>query len=278
MSDTTSWLEYIKAGDDASLAFIPSVPESVDEEVLEIEGATVYVHRAPDVVEGGPIYLSLHPGGLINMGGEVCRRIGALSALSMGMEVWSVDYRMPPIHPFPAGLDDSVAVYRHLVATKDPEDIFVSGVSAGGNIAAATLLLAKDEGLPMPAALYLGTPELDLTESGDTFQTLADADRALASLKHVNQLYAAGQDLTHPYLSPLFGDVSGFPPTLLSSGTRDIFLSTTVRMHCKLRDAGVLADLVVFEAMPHAGFSGGTPEDLQLQEEIRRFIHGHRRA
>ncbi|MGH7823320.1 MAG: alpha/beta hydrolase fold domain-containing protein, partial [Candidatus Binatia bacterium] len=89
-------------------------------------------------------------------------------------------------------------------------------------------------------------------------------------------LYANGHDLSHPYLSPLFGDVSGFPPTFLQSGTRDLFLSNTARMHRKLRSAGVDAELHVFEAMPHGGF-GGAPEDVEIIVEVQRFLERHRR-
>lgn len=99
-------------GDEASLAFLHAVSDVVEERREEADGAALYVHRRSDVAEGGPIYLNLHPGGLINMGGEVCRRIGELSAETMGVEVWSVDYRMPPEHPFPAGLDDCGTVAR----------------------------------------------------------------------------------------------------------------------------------------------------------------------
>ncbi|WP_223694862.1 alpha/beta hydrolase [Leifsonia poae] len=276
LGDTEDWLAHIRAADESILAVIPPVSEALNEDIRDVGGVQVFVHRSPSVREGGPVCLTMHPGGLINMGGEVCRRLGALSALSMEMEVWSVDYRMPPLYPFPAGWDDAVAVYRHLVERRDPKDVFVSGVSAGGNLAAATLLRATDESLPMPAALYLGTPQLDLTESGDSFQVNAHADRALASLEQVNLLYAAGHDLAHPYLSPLFGDVDDFPPTLLSTGTRDLFLSNTVRMHRKLRESGVRAELLVFEAMPHAGFSGATPEDIELSLEVIQFVAAHR--
>ncbi|MGN6620152.1 MAG: alpha/beta hydrolase, partial [Sphingomonas sp.] len=81
-----------------------------------------------------------------------------------------------------------------------------------------------------------------------------------------------GADLADPYLSPLFGDLRGFPPTFLQTGTRDLFLSNTVRMHRTLRKADVEAELHVFEAMPHGGFMGGTPEDYEVEAEIRRFI------
>ena len=91
----------------------------------------------------------------------------------------------------------------------------------------------------MPAAVVLATPEVDLTESGDSFQTNLGVDSILGSLMPVNELYAAGHDLAHPYLSPLFADLTGFPPTILTTGTRDLFLSNTVRMHRALRRAGI---------------------------------------
>jgi acetyl esterase/lipase len=118
------------------------------------------------------------------------------------------------------------------------------------------------------------TPEVDLTESGDSFQTNLGLDGVLTeSLMPANRLYAAGHDLAHPYLSPLFGDFTkGFPPTLLSTGTRDLFLSNTVRMHRALRRAGVPAELHVLEAAPHGGFMGAAPEDRELDLEVRRFV------
>ena len=179
---------------------------------------------------------------------------------------------MPPDHPYPAALDDCLAVYRALLEVRAPDRIVVGGASAGGNLAAALMLRARDEGLPLPAALVLLTPEVDLTESGDSFRTNLGIDTVLVrSLADANALYAGGHDLTDPYLSPLFGDVAGFPPTFLQTGTRDLFLSNTVRMHRKLRAAGVDAELHVFEAMPHGGF-WGAPEDTEMAEEVRRFL------
>ncbi len=117
------------------------------------------------------------------------------------------------------------------------------------------------------------TPELDLTESGDSFNTLMGLDTVLTErLMPVNLVYAAGADLEHPYLSPLFGDVAGYPPTLIQAGTRDIFLSNAVIMHRKLRRAGVRAELHVWEGMPHGGFSGLTAEDREVSAELQAFI------
>jgi monoterpene epsilon-lactone hydrolase len=130
----------------------------------------------------------------------------------------------------------------------------------------------------MPAALVLPTPAVDLTESGDTFQTLDGVDGGLRSQMAVNLLYANGHDLTDPYVSPLFADLSGFPPTFLSTGTRDLLLSNTVRMHRKLLAAGIEVELHIFEAMPHSGFGGTTPEDVELDAAIRAFLDEHRRT
>jgi acetyl esterase/lipase len=180
---------------------------------------------------------------------------------------------MPPDHPYPTPLDDCLAAYRFLLTERPAERVVVAGASAGGNLAAAMLLRAREDGLPMPGALVLLSPEVDLTESGDTFATNVGVDYVLLDgLGQSIALYAGGHDLTDPLLSPLFGDLTGFPPTFLQSGTRDLFLSNTVRMHRALRDHGVDAELHVWEAMPHGGFFGTTPEDEQVSTELERFL------
>jgi acetyl esterase/lipase len=135
------------------------------------------------------------------------------------------------------------------------------------------VLKSRDLGLPLPSAVGLFSPEVDLTESGDTFQTNRDIDVVLhGSLAATNALYANGHDLADPYVSPLFGDFAkGFPPTFVQSGTRDLFLSNSVRIHRRLRDAGIDAELHVWEALPHA-FFGGAPEDKELHAEFTRFL------
>jgi len=177
------------------------------------------------------------------------------------------------------GVPDLVITPRGTAAV-DPRDVIVGGSSAGGNLAAALILRARDEGLPLPAAAVLLTPEVDLTESGDSFHTNLGLDSVLtARLMPTNLLYADGHDLAHPYLSPLFGDFTkGFPPTFLQAGTRDLFLSNAVRMHVALREAGVPADLYVLEGAPHGGFFGTAPEDDQLDRVVRRFVDEHWRT
>lgn len=190
------------------------------------------------------------------------------------MRTVSVDYRMPPDHPFPAGLEDAIEAYRMALERFNPENVVVCGGSAGAGLAAAFVLKARDIGLPLPGACVLVSPEADLTESGDTFETNIFVDVVLTErLTDSIALYADGHDLRDPYLSPLFGDFSkGFPPTILISGTRDLFLSNTVMMHRKLVSAGVEAELHVWEAMPHGGFFGAS-EDVDVLAEQVRFIH-----
>jgi len=243
---------------------------------MQVEQAIVHV-ATPDVpFDPDHALIDLHGGAFVFGGGEACKVGASRQAEQHAVRCYGVDYRMPPEHPFPAALNDCLAVYRLAVQRHGPSRISVIGRSAGGNLAAALLLRARAEGLPMPASLVLLSPEVDLTESGDSVQTNQLIDVVLPRpLMASNLLYANGRALAEPYLSPLFGDLHGFPPTFLQSGTRDLFLSNTVRMHRALLRAAVAAELHVFEAMPHGGFSGSTPEDRELDAEVRRFVRAH---
>ena len=245
----------------------------------EIAGVVVHVATPvePQASRREWLRITVHGGGLAYMGGSFARAEAALVALHTGCEAWSVDYRMPPDHPYPAAVDDVVEVYRAALAARAPGRIAISGASAGGNLAAAAVLKARDLGLPLPGALGLFTPECDLTESGDSFATNLDVDNVLPGpMPEEIALYADGADLRHPYLSPLFGDFApGYPPTQIQTGTRDLLLSNSVRMHRALRAAGVTADLHVWEAMPHGGFGPDAPENADARREFNDFLERH---
>lgn len=245
-------------------------------ETIMLGGATVHLATPADPGADDRALLDIHGGALVYGGGEACRLGACLQAAQHGVRCYAIDYRMPPEHPYPAALDDCLAAYRALLERYRADAIVVSGLSAGGNLAAALALRARDEGLPLPGALVLLSPEIDLTESGDTFETNRLVDVILpVPLMPTNLLYAAGHDLADPYLSPLFGDFSkGFPPTFLQAGTRDLFLSNTARLHRALRQANTPTELHIFEGMPHGGF-GGAPEDEELAAEVRRFVAKH---
>jgi acetyl esterase/lipase len=274
LDDAEGWRRHIAASDAMIMQMFMGGRNNVPCQVSDYSrgGATAY-ELIPDGVRADDrrVYLDIHGGALIMGAGEVCKAMALSSATMVGARVIAVDYRMPPDHPYPASLDDCVAVYRALLEERDPAEIIVGGGSAGGNLCAAMLLRARDEGLPMPAAAVLVSPEVDLTESGDTFHTNAGID-GMGSLMQANLLYAGGEDLAHPYLSPLFGDFTkGFPPTLITAGTRDVFLSNAVRLHRALRAAGVEAELHILEAAAHGAFGGTSPEEAALDRDIRRF-------
>jgi acetyl esterase/lipase len=279
--DIDGWRRYA-AEQDATVAAImgdrvAAVP--ADTSLIDVDGVRVYEvvpHGFP--ADDTRVYLDIHGGGFVMGGGDCCRIMALNSMRQSGVRMWAIDYRMPPDHPYPAALDDCLTVYRALLRTRRPEDIIVGGGSAGGNLSAALVLRARDEGLPMPGAVVLLTPGIDFTEGGDSFHTNAGLDPILrrSGATALHDLYADGHDLTDPYISPIFGDYTkGFPPTILTTGTRDLFLSNTVRMHRMLRNAGVEAELHVQEAAGHGGFFGLAPEDDELVALVRYFVDTH---
>ena len=197
------------------------------------------------------------------------------------MKVIAVDYRMPPEAYFPAALDDAVTVYKAAIEMVPPANVAVFGSSAGGALTLEMMLRAKQEGLPMPGAIAPGTPMSDVTKQGDSFQTNAMVDNVLVSpdgfCDAATRFYANGHDLKDPLLSPIYGDVRGFPPTILTTGTRDLLLSNTVRMHRALRQAGTEAVLQVFEGQSHAQFyrDDRVPEVKEAFDEIGMFFNRH---
>lgn len=273
--DFTAWMNLKAAANAQYAAMMTEMAGSLQSSVstINVEQATIHI-ATPNAPEIAPhALIDLHGGAFVVGGGEACRVGTCRQADQHQIRCFGVDYRMPPEHPYPAALDDCVAAYRYVLERYAPGDISICGRSAGGNLAAAMLLRSRDEGLPMPASLVLLSPQVDLTESGDSFQTNEMIDVVLPrGLGSNNALYAGDADISDPYLSPLLGELHGFPPTFLQTGTRDLFLSNTVRMHRALHKAGVKTELHVFEAMPHGGFMGGTPEDTELEKEIRRFI------
>jgi epsilon-lactone hydrolase len=196
-------------------------------------------------------------------------------------KVISVDYRMPPEGYFPAALDDVENVYKAVLKTNDAKNVGVFGTSAGGALVLELMLRAKQEGLRMPGAIAPGTPMSDITKKGDSFYTNEKVDNVLVSrdgfCDAAAVVYAHGHDLNDPLLSPVYGDMHGFPPAILTTGTRDLLLSNTVRVHRKLREAGVEAQLEVFDGMSHAQYQmdDRIPETKEAFGEITEFFDKH---
>jgi acetyl esterase/lipase len=152
------------------------------------------------------------------------------------------------------------------------------GTSAGGALTLEMVLRARQDGLPLPGAIAPGTPMSDVTKTGDSFYTNEKVDNVLVSRDGFCQaatiIYAQGHDLSDPLLSPVYGDMHGFPPAILTTGTRDLLLSNTVRVHRKLLRSGVPAILEVFEGESHAQyqFDDTVPETSEAFTEIGAFF------
>jgi acetyl esterase/lipase len=225
--------------------------------------------------------IHMHGGCYVLNPGEAGLPEAVMMAGLGGYRVISVDYRMPPEAYFPAALDDGMAVYRDTLKSTPAKNIAIFGTSAGGALTLEMVLKAKQVGLPVPAAIAPGTPMSDVTKVGDTFYTNEMVDNVLVSRDGFcdagAKVYAAGHDMKDPLLSPVYGDMAGFPPTILTSGTRDLLLSNTVRVHRKLRQAGVEAVLQVYEGQSHAHYlrDDSAPETKEVFGEIAAFFDRH---
>ena len=228
------------------------------------------------------IFVHLHGGAYTFSAGMAGMYEAILLANYLQIPVISVDYRMPPDHPFPAALADAVLVYEQLLKKYPDHQFYLGGTSAGGGLSMATVLKLKDENIPLPSAIFAGTPWTDLSKTGDSYYIFEGIDRILVQYEGVLEesalLYADGKDLKDPYLSPVYGDLSNFPPTFLLSGTRDMFLSNTVRADRKLKDAGVDTELVVLEGQSHADYLvvPNAPESIAAFQDLKEFLIRYR--
>ena len=252
-----------------------ALPVRVEE--YDISGVVVRritPHNQP-AQKAGQIVMEMHGGAyLLYAGVAGLTRALKFSALS-GYSVLALDYRMLPDDPYPAALNDALAVYEALLGDFTPDRIGLFGTSAGGNLATCLCLALEERKLPQPAALVLNSPWTDMRPSGDTFMTLETIDPALYTyhgvIEEAAKLYAGGRDLSDPCLSPLYGRLPDkFPDTLLISGTRDLLLSDASRFHMKLRTENRPSELLVYEGMWHA-FSD-TPEEDDLFHHMSRFF------
>ena len=252
----------------------------VKSETMTVNGVQAYLVTPADLPaeNRNRLLVHIHGGCYVLQGGEAATTEAIYMAGFGRFKVLSVDYRRPPEFPYPAALDDSVAVWKGALKMADPKNMAIFGTSAGGALTLSTVLRARQEKLALPAAIAPGTPMSDLTGAGDSFHANFMVDNVLVGIGRCDAMaeyYAHGHDLKDPMLSPIYGDMHGFPPTILTTGTRDLLLSSTVRVHRKLRQSGVEAVLQVFEAQSHAQYNRETPEGREAFEEIARFFDKH---
>jgi epsilon-lactone hydrolase len=181
-----------------------------------------------------------------DLASQVGRRTGA--------KVISVDYRLAPEHPYPAAVDDALAAYEALLQDgARPSDIVFAGESAGGGLAIATLVNARDHGLPLPAAAFVMSPYADLTLGGTTMRTKHEVDPLLSreNLQPRVTDYTAGQDAAAGLISPVFADLSGLPPLIIQAGSHEVLLDDAVRLAGQAAAADVEVTLDITPRVPH---------------------------
>lgn len=200
----------------------------------------------------GPLLINFHGGGFVVDSGSLTETITIAGVT--GLPVAAVLYRLAPEHPYPAAVDDALAVYRAALDERPADRIAVFGTSAGAVLTVQLLARLKREGLPLPAAAGVFSGAGEAARVGDCEAYLPPLVPG-KTLPDVLADYVGDADRRDPAVSPQFGDLAGLPPMLLMTSTRDQLLSHTASLHLALLDAGVAAELRVYEGMPHAFWS-----------------------
>ena len=252
------------------------VPDDVLVREVSAGGVPAHWLAAPGA-DADRVLLFLHGGGYelgsLRSDGELAARLGRAS----GMRVLLPEYRLAPEHPFPAAIDDVLAAWRWLCTDQglSTRSIAVAGDSAGGGLAVALLVAARDAGEAMPAAAVLMSPTVDLSSSGASMTERVDQDPISTPdmLRQFAADYLAGADPRTPLASPLFASLSGLPPLLVQVGTADLLLSDSERLARTAAEAGVDVSLEIGEGLPHVyQIMLGTPEAAEATEHIGTFL------
>ncbi|MGM7678617.1 alpha/beta hydrolase [Microbacterium sp. A94] len=246
--------------------------ESVDGVGVEMEWAIAENASADAAV------LYLHGGGYSIGSIAAYRDHCARLSVTTGVPVLSVGYRLAPEHPYPAALDDARLAYDWLLGQGISADrIVVSGDSAGGGLSLALMLALRDDSRPLPAGAVLLSPLADMAHTGDSVHERAHVDPIVTPAgSHAYSTRYLGEDgdFDTPYASPVYADLSGLPPVLVTVGTDELLFDDSVRVVRKIRDAGGSADLDVWPKMIHIFpfFASQVPESKRAMDYIARFM------
>ncbi len=236
---------------------VPALKVATAKQDKRFETAVLYLH--------GGAYVLGAPKGYRNVAGHI--------ALASGADVFAIDYRMAPEHPYPAAVDDAVSAYQWLLAQGyAPGKIAIGGDSAGGGLTLAAALALREQGAPLPCALVLISPWADLTLSGKTIQTQARADAMLREswLARSAAQYMGDTPRDHPGGSPLFADLAGLPPLLVHTGKDEILLDDSTRLVEKAQAAGVQVNHKIYADLWHVFHlhAGIMPESAAALDDL----------
>jgi epsilon-lactone hydrolase len=269
--------QMIASTDAARIAWTKICPNTIVED--RIAGVPVRIVTPAEIPAANrdKVFINIHGGGFNADSGSYAESIPIASYA--GVKVVSVMYRLAPEHPFPAGIDDVIAVYKELLKTFKPEHIAIYGTSAGAVMTGETAVKLKQLGVPLPAALGIFSGIGDFAHSGDTssfFNSSGLRGHLDPPSDPHDPYYIGGIDPKDPVLSPMYADLHGMPPALFVSGTRDMLLSGTSNLHRAFLRAGDEASLVVFDAMPHAfWYNASLPESIEASHIMAAFLLKH---
>lgn len=252
-------------------------PEDVTfEEITVNNNSSVWI-KTPNSVKDR-VVLYLHGGGYVIGSINTHKALGYRISRASKSRVLLIDYRLAPEHPYPAALEDSVAAYKWLIDEEgiDPQNIVISGDSAGGGLTAATLLKLRDTGVALPAGGVLLSPWTDLDITGDSIKTKRRLDPIVdaSGLFFMANLYIKDEDPKNPYISPLYAELNGLPTLLIQVGSAEILLDDSTRFSEKAKSAGVDVTLEVWDDLVHVfqALALWVPEGEQAIEKIGEFI------
>ena len=246
-----------------------------------IDGVPVLRLRPPQHCDHGLMLLYTHGGSYIYLSAATSLIVPSLIAVATGHEVISIDYTIAPRGNWTTATNEVLTVWNALLrGGMKPKATGIFGDSAGGGLAVGSVLKMRDEGLPLPGAIYLLSPWADLTGIGDTVATLADADPSIRAefMTWGANAYANPSCQKHPYVSPVYGNYAKpFPPTLIQAGTREVLLSDAIRQYQAISAGGKTAVLDIYEGMPHVfqALLIDTPEDEAAVTRAAQFFNKH---
>jgi acetyl esterase/lipase len=284
LDDLESWKVVQKQFEARGLERSKPLLERLQPTVTEMElGAVPVLEIKPrGWTDNGKLMIYIHGGAYTLYSARSTLGSAAVMAEATGLRVISIDYTLAPHAQWQESTDQVVRVFKALVERGHAmRDMGIYGDSAGGAMAAGAVLKMRNEGLGMPAVVVLWSPWSDITETGDTYQTLKHAEPAYlyeTGLKPHADAYADPKDQKHPYVSPVYGDYSkGFPPTLIQGGTKEILLSNFVRHYQALDTAGQIVKLDLYEGMFHVFqvMLYGAPESNIALAKVNAFLKEH---
>ncbi|MHA1645307.1 MAG: alpha/beta hydrolase [Candidatus Freyarchaeota archaeon] len=259
------------------LASLSKLPEDVKCEPIDAGGVPAEWITTPEA-EARYAILYLHGGGYVAGSIKTHRDLASRISRTSKARVLLIDYRLAPEHPFPAAVEDVTTAYRWLVSAGgiEPNNLIVTGDSAGGGLTVASLVNLRDEGDTLPAGAVCLSPWTDLACTGETLRSKAEVDPFITpeGIEFMARVYLKDADPKNPLASPLYADLKGLPPMLIQVGTSEILLDDSLRLADRAKAAGVNVELDVWEDMIHvfAAFAAFAPEGRQAIERIGEFV------